>query len=130
MTPSQLRTRTRQFAIDVIRFSRRLPRTDEARVIKWQLLRAGTSVGANYRAACRAKSDADFAFKIGTCLEESDEAGYWLELLDHAGILDANALAPLVREADELTRIFVSSRETVRARIRKNKGKLGNIRDL
>lgn len=121
MTPQQLRTRTKQFAIDVIKLSRELPRTEEARVIGRQLLRSGTSVGANYRAVCRAKTDPDFVFKLGVCIEESDEAAYWLEILVDIETLPRQVVAPLLREADELTRIFVASRETVRVRIRRNK---------
>ena len=114
MTPEELRKRTKTFAIDVIRFCRRLPRTDEARVISWQLLRAGTGIGANYRAVCRFRSDKDFISKLGVVIEEADEAAFWLELLSDAGIVTATATKNLYREADELTRIFVSSRETAR----------------
>ena len=114
MTPEELRKRTKTFAIDVIRFCRRLPRTDEARVISWQLLRAGTAVGANYRAVCRFRSDKDFISKLGVVIEEADEAAFWLELLSDAGIVTAPATKILYREADELIRIFVASRETAR----------------
>jgi four helix bundle protein len=114
MTPEELRKRTKTFAIDVIRFCRRLPRTDEARVISWQLLRAGTGVGANYRAVFRFRSDKDFISKLGVVIEEADEAAFWLELLSDAGIVTAATTKNLYREADELTRIFVTSRETAR----------------
>jgi four helix bundle protein len=119
MTPQQLQVRTKRFAIDVIRFSRKLPRTEEARVIGRQLLRAGTSLGANYRAVCRAKTDADFIYKLGVCVEESDEAAYWVEILAEAEIVSTQAGADLLGEATQLTRIFVASRETVRARVRR-----------
>jgi four helix bundle protein len=119
MTPDELKKRTKRFALEIIRVQRRLPRTDEARVIGRQLLRAGTSIGANYRSVCRAKTDPDFIFKLGVCVEESDEAGYWLEILVDAAIIAHRIVAELLREADELTRIFVASRETVRARVRR-----------
>jgi four helix bundle protein len=126
MTPQQLQTRTKRFAINVIRFSRKLPRTEEARVIGRQLVRAGTSVGANYRAVCRGKSDPDFIFKLGICIEESDETAYWLELLLEAGMVSEEMVANLRQEADELTRIFVASRERVRARLREKNTKPDN----
>ena len=80
MPPQQLRARTRTFAADVVRLCRTLPRSDEGRVFSRQLLRAGMSVGANYRAVCRPRSDADFVAKLGTVIEECDEAAFWLEL--------------------------------------------------
>ena len=131
MTPEQLCQRTRRFAVDSIRFCQKLPRTEEGRVIQRQLLRASTSVGAHYRAVCRCRSDADFIAKLGTAIEEADEAGYWLEILVEAAITSTSVAKPLLREADELTRIFVASRETARqnARLRKQKkrdGRIGN----
>ena len=123
MTPAQMCQRTRRFAVDIIRFCRKLPRTEEGLVIQRQLLRAGTSVGAHYRAVCRCRSDADFIAKLGGAIEEADESGYWLELLVEAAIISSGVAKPLLREADELTRIFVASRETARknARMRKRK---------
>ena len=124
MTPQELRHRTKIFAIDVIRFCRSLPKTDEARVISWQLLRCGTAVGANYRAVCRCRSDKDFIAKLGVVLEEADETGFWLELLVEADIVKPAATRILYKEADELVRIFVSSRETARRnrRLKRRKG--------
>jgi four helix bundle protein len=118
MTPQQLSARTKRFAVDVIRFCRTLPGTYEGRRITGQLLRAGTAVGAAYRAVTRCKSDADFVAKLGTCIEEADESGYWIEIGIDAGVMSAADSERLLREADELTRIFVASRETVRARLR------------
>ena len=118
MTPGGLQSRTKRFAVDVIGFCRTLPRTEEARMLGRQLFRAGTGVGAAYRAACRCKSDPDFIAKLGTAIEEADESGYWLELLIEGSVVPARGCATLSREADELTRIFVASRETVRARLR------------
>ena len=114
MTPHELRQRTKTFAISVIRFCRSLPKTDEARVISWQLLRCGPAVGANYRAVCRCRSDKDFIAKLGIVIEEADETAFWLEVLVEAAIVKATATKNLDKEADELTRIFVSSRETAR----------------
>jgi four helix bundle protein len=123
MTPEELRRRTKRFALDVIRFNRQLPRTDEARVIGRQLLRAGTAVGANYRSVCRARSDPEFIAKLGVVIEEADETAYWLEILVEAEIVPQRTVANVLREADELTRIFVASRETVRARLRTRRRK-------
>ena len=104
--------------MDVIRFCRTLPSTYEGRRISGQLMSAGTAVGAAYRAVCRCKSDPDFISKLGTCIEEADESGYWMELAVEAGLTKPADAGRLVAESDELTRIFVASRETVRARLR------------
>jgi four helix bundle protein len=119
MTPEDLRQRTKQFAVDIIRFWRRLPRSDETQMISRQLLRAGTSVGANYRAVCRFRSRADLIAKLGVVIEEADETVYWLEILVASGIVDGPAVHPLHAEAEQLTRIFVSSRATARRNVRK-----------
>ena len=118
MTPDDLRQRTKSFALDVIRLFRGLSRGKPAAVPGKQLLRAGTSVGANYRAVCRPKSDADFVSKMGTVIEECDESAFWLELLVDSGCVPASHTRTLAKEADELIRIFVASRETARRRIR------------
>ena len=123
MTPQQLRNRTRLFALTILRVTRRLPGTEDGRVIGRQLLRAGTAVGANYRAVCRARSDAEFVAKLGTVIEECDETGYWLELLVEAGICSPASLRSSQTEADELLRIMVASRETVRRRLRLKRAK-------
>jgi len=107
--PSDLRSRTKHFALATIRLCRTLPRSEEARILGRQLLRAGTSVGANYRAACRARSRAEFVAKLGIVLEESDESVFWLELLLEAAIGNRAHLEALMKEANELTSIFVSS---------------------
>jgi four helix bundle protein len=112
MKDPDLKSRTKQFALAVIRFCERLPYDETTKILKGQLLRAGTSVGANYRAACRAKSKPAFISKIGDVLEEADEAGYWIELLCEAGKADHKAAAPLLREANELVAIFISSLNT------------------
>jgi four helix bundle protein len=109
-----LKKRTKKFALDVIQFVESLPHDDTCRVLGRQLLRSGTSVGANYRAACRAKSTADFISKMGNVEEESDESGYWLELLVEGGKAPLPKADPLLREADELVAIAVSSINTAR----------------
>ena len=83
--PELLRARTKQFAIRIAKLFKRLPKTEEARIIGKQVLRAGTSVAANYRAACRARSHAEFISKMGTVVEEADETVFWLELLVDVG---------------------------------------------
>ena len=111
---AQLKERTKQFAIRIIRMLRALPGTDEARVISRQLLRAATSVAANYRAVCRARSTADFIAKMGLVVEESDETVFWLELLADAGIVQKARLEQLECEANELLAIFAASQRTVK----------------
>jgi len=115
MTPKELQDRTRRFAVEVIRFSRELPPTLDGRRRGGQLLDAGTSVAANYRAACRARSRAEFAAKIGVVLEEADESLFWLELMVDADTATTTRTTWLRKEADELVAIFVSSRRTVTA---------------
>ncbi len=114
MNREDLRNRTRKFALDIIRVVGGLPRNPVASVLGRQLLRSGTSVGANYRAVCRAKSAADFISKFGTVEEEADESAYWLDLLVASGELREGVAAPLIREADELTAIAVSSIKTAK----------------
>ena len=106
--PQDLKIRTKQFALRIIRLYTSLPKTTEAQVIGKQVLRSGTSVGAQYREAQRAKSDADFINKVEGSLQELDETGYWLELLKDSGIFSAEKLDPLLKETDELTAILVS----------------------
>jgi four helix bundle protein len=100
--------RTKQFALRVIRLFVSLPKTAEAQVLGKQLLRSGTSVGANYREAHRARSRAEFAAKCGDSLREIEESAYWLELLEESGIVSATKLKDLRTEANELTAIFVT----------------------
>jgi len=110
----ELKRRTRQFALDVIRLVELLPRSRTTEVLGKQLLRSGTSVGANYRAACRAKSSADFVSKMGIVEEEADEAIYWMELLVDSSCVRAAGVHALLQEADELLAITVSSIKTAR----------------
>jgi four helix bundle protein len=103
-----LRTRTKDFALCVVRMFVGLPKSIEAQVLGKQVLRSGTSVGANYREAYRARSKAEFISKTGDCLREIEETGYWFELLERGGIVAPEHLAPLRKECGELTAIFVS----------------------
>ena len=121
MKDSDLKRRTKRFALDIVNFVESLPRDETCRVIGRQLLRAGTSVGANYRAANRAKSPPDFLSKMGTVEEEADESGYWLELLVDAGKTTIAKAAPLLTEAGELVAIAVSSINTARGTARRSK---------
>ena len=108
--------RTKAYAVRVIRFFGKLPKSEEARVLGRQLLRSGTSVAANYRAVCRAKSAPDFISKMGTVVEEADESLLWLELLEEAGICSPDLLQPLKAESDELLRLFSTSLATAKRR--------------
>jgi len=115
-SPEDLRRRTKAFALRVIKLFRALPKTEEARVLGRQVLRSGTAVAANYRSACRARSRADFISKIGITVEEANETGFWLELIVDAGIIKKSKLESLMVVADELVRIFQSTRTTARSR--------------
>jgi len=112
---NELKQRTKSFALRIIGLVDGLPAGRTAEVIGRQLLRSGASVGANYRAACRAKSVADFIAKMGIVEEEADECIYWMELLTEAKILPQTRLQPLMAEADELVAITVSSIKTAKA---------------
>src|SRR6266446_1091858 len=110
--PAQLQARTKSFALRVLTLIERLPNTIGGRVLANQLARSATSVGANYRAACRARSRAEFASKLGTVAEEADESLYWLELIRDGNFVPEKPIASLVSEADELTAIFTAGRRT------------------
>ena len=111
-----LRVRTKEFALRIIRLSSSLPKTNEARVLGGQLLRSGTSVGAHYREAVRARSTAEFVSKIEGGLQELEETVYWLELLAESGIVPETRLTDLSKEAEELMAILVSSVKTAKKR--------------
>ncbi len=111
----ELQDRTKRFAVAVVRFFSRLPQTEAASVIGRQLLRAGTSVAANYRAACRARSAADFISKISIVLEEADETLFWLELLVDADIIESPLTPRLTAECHQLLKIFSASLATAKA---------------
>ena len=113
-TPAELKQRTKEFAIRIVRMVDVLPRSTAAQVIARQVLRSGTSVAANYRAACRARSRAEFVAKLGIVEEEADETLSWLELIVAASLLPVERLQGLLDEAHQLTAIFVASRKTAR----------------
>ncbi len=114
---SPLRQRTKAYALRIIKLYTALPRAEQAQVIGHQLLRSGTSVGANYREGYRARSDAEMAAKFSICIQELDETAYWLELLIEAGLVAESLLAPLLDETNQLIAMFTSA---VRKLRRKN----------
>jgi four helix bundle protein len=114
---NDLKARTKALALSIIRLYGTLPKAMEAQVIGKQILRSGTSVGAQYREAHRSRSDAEFISKIEGALQELDETTYWLELLIEASVVQEESLTELLREADELTAIFVASVKRVKSRI-------------
>lgn len=114
MTPDELRERTKQFAIRIVRLFRSLPPTPDAEVMGKQLLRSGTAVAANYRAVCRARSRREFISKVGVVVEEADESVFWLEMLYDNKVVPPDRLKPLLNEARELTAIFTASQETAK----------------
>lgn len=114
MTKEEMKARTKRYALRVIKAVQSLPEDRVANVLGNQLLRSGTSVGANYRAACRAKSTADFVNKLKIVEEESDESLFWMELLVESGITPQQKLAELMKEGDELVAITVSALKTTR----------------
>jgi four helix bundle protein len=103
-----LQSRTKRFTLEVIKLYRRLPKTTEAQIIGKQLLRSGSSVGANTRAAFRGRSDKEFKAKLGIVVEEADESIFWMEILAEGEIYSDEQLKQLTKEANELTSIFVS----------------------
>jgi len=117
MNENDLKKRTKQFGLRVIKLVESLPSGQTARTIGNQLLRSGLSVGANYRAACRGRSKADFIAKAGISLEEADECLYWMEMLQEAGIVPVEKMKDLMKEADELVAIFTASIKTARANL-------------
>ncbi|MBI5653213.1 MAG: four helix bundle protein [Chloroflexi bacterium] len=128
MTQQELKHRTKQFALRAIYLSEALPQTRTGNVIANQLLRSGTSVGANYRSACRARSTKDFINKLGVVIEEGDESGYWIELIVEAKLMSEKRVAALLKESNELVAIFTASHKTAKARMRRTnqKSAIGN----
>lgn len=112
MTKTELQNRTKKFAIDILLFLRTIPQNDEGKILRNQLIRAASSVGANYRAACRGKSTADFINKITIIEEEADECCYWLEIMENLRIGDEIKIKSLLNEAKELTAIFTAIAKT------------------
>jgi len=114
MTKEELKKRTKQFALEIIKLVEELPSTKAGHTVGNQIIRSGTSVAANYRSACRARSNADFIFKITIAEEECDETLFWLELIKDAKLLNKKKLNILLKEADELTAIFTASGKTAK----------------
>ena len=129
MTQEEMKMRTKQFALRVIRLVESLPNGKAANVIGNQLLRSGTSVGANYRASCRAKSTADFVHKLSIGEEETDESIYWMELLVEGEIIKEKLLENLMNEADQILSIIVSSIKTVKEK-RNPKSQISNLKSI
>jgi len=119
MDEEELKKRTKRFALRAMRLAAALPKTTIGRAIAGQLVRAGTSVGANYRAACRARSKAEFIAKLGVVEEEADESAYWMELIIEGGLMKKQRVGPLHREANELVAIRTSPRISASGRSRK-----------
>ncbi|WPV02432.1 four helix bundle protein [Mucilaginibacter sp. cycad4] len=105
--------RTKKFVVDNIKFFRTLPKTEEAKIVGRQLLRSSSSVGANYRAACRARSQAEFHSKLSTVVEEADESAFWMEVLIEAEITKQADISILLDEANQILKIASASRKTV-----------------
>jgi len=115
-TPEDLKTRTKAFALRIIKLYVALPKSTEAQVMGKQVLRSGTSVGAHYRESIRARSDAEIISKIEGGLQELEETQYWLELLTESGVVPEDRLSSLLQEADELTAILVTCVKKVKER--------------
>lgn len=117
MTKSDLKDRTKRFALAIIRLSNDIPNSNAGKVICNQILRSATSVSANYRAACRSKSDKDFLNKMIIVEEEADETSHWLEILQESGMMSEEQILPVLRESNEMVAIFTASGRTVRDRL-------------
>jgi four helix bundle protein len=117
MTPQELKNRTKAFALRIIKLVSAMPYSRAGEVVGKQLLRSATSVGANYRSACRAQSRADFAAKMAVVAEEADESLYWLEIVVESGLVKPERLGELLKEANEIVSIVTASRKTARGRL-------------
>lgn len=122
MNKEELKERTKKFALRVIKLVNALPRNNTGWTIGKQLIRCSTSVGANYRAACRSRSNAEFISKLGIVIEEADESVYWLEIIIASSLMKKDLIKPLLNEANEITAIMVASRKTA-SRRNKHKNK-------
>jgi|RhiMetStandDraft_4_1073278.scaffolds.fasta_scaffold244916_1 four helix bundle protein len=118
MKSAALKARTYTFGVQVVNFSKTLPETVESRRIRGQLTDAATSVAANYRAACRARSRAEFIAKMGTCCEEADESQMWLNMCADTGFCARSTITAMADEAEQLVRIFTASVLTAKQRLR------------
>ncbi|MBC8116412.1 MAG: four helix bundle protein [Candidatus Saccharimonas sp.] len=126
MNELELKQRTKQFALRVMKVVGALPENSVGRAIGNQLIRSGTSVGANYRSACRGRSKAEFVAKLGVVVEEADESVFWLELIIDGKLLTKQRIEPLLQEANELTAIMAAAHKTAQSSIRNQKSKIKN----
>lgn len=117
MTNDQLKGRTKMFSIMVINLVEKMPNTISTRVVLNQIVKSATSLGANYRAVCRARSDREFVAKMNIVLEEADETLFWLEIIIEKEWLNKSDVEPIWKEGNELTAIFVSSLKTINNRL-------------
>jgi len=117
MDADDLKKRTKQFGLRILKLVGALPNTIQGRAIGSQLVRSGTSVGANYRAACRGRSKAEFVAKLGTVEEEADESAYWMEMIIEGSLLKQSQVEPLLNEANELVKIMARSRISASSRL-------------
>ena len=124
MDKQSLKKRTKDFGLRVIKMPDSLPKTPAGRAVANQIVRSATSVGANYRAACRGRSKAEFVAKLGIVIEEADECCYWLEIIIESGMIKEKLVSELHKEANELTAIFIVSAKT--ASIKNQQSKIGN----
>lgn len=129
MDKAELKARTKRFSIDVIRFIEKLPSSRALNVLCNQLLRSATSVGSNYRSACKGKSTADFINKIVIVEEEADESLYWLELMEESGLVNPADLGHLKKEANELTAIFTAIGKTAKLNQKSKNSESSKIRN-
>ena len=117
MNANQLKNRTKVFSIAILELVEKLPNTISGRAVANQIVRSGTSVGANYRAVCRARSDREFIAKMSIVIEESDETMFWLEIIIEKQWIDKSEVEVVWKEGNELTAIFVSSMKTIKDRM-------------
>jgi four helix bundle protein len=121
MTTEKMRARTKQFTLRVMKVVSALPDNTQGRIISHQLMKSGSSVGANYRAVCRARTRRDFINKLGVVIEEADESAFWLEVTGEGNVLDPRQLAPLLQEANEIVAILTAALKTARKNNRRDR---------
>jgi four helix bundle protein len=126
MNQREMKERTKQFALKVIKLVNALPKNIQGQSIGKQLIRSGTSVGANYRSACRGRSKPEFIAKLGIVEEEADESAFWMELIIEEGLLEKELVEPLLNEADQLVAIIVASRKSAKTNLTNAKSEIGN----
>ncbi|WP_294819771.1 four helix bundle protein [uncultured Flavobacterium sp.] len=117
MTSEELKNRTKHYSLSIINLVEKLPITTASKIVAYQIAKSGTSVGANYRAVCRARRDKEFIAKMEIVLEEADETLYWLEIIKEKNWIESIIINPVWKEGNELTAIFVSSLKTVKSKI-------------